>query len=87
MLEDPDGGVSGVSWSWERSMNLTTWMAIPGSGSAAYTPTEADESYHLRATAAYSDDHGPNKRAHMVSANLVPVAPEPTPEPTVTPTP
>ena len=91
MLEDPDGGVSDVSWSWERSMNLTTWMAIPGSGSAAYTPTEADEGYHLRATAAYSDDHGPNKRAHMVSANLVPVAPEPTvtptPEPTVTPTP
>ena len=87
MLEDPDGGVSDVSWSWERSMNLTTWMAIPGSGSAAYTPTEADEGYHLRATAAYSDDHGPNKRAHMVSANLVPVAPEPTPEPTATPTP
>ena len=91
MLEDPDGGVSDVSWSWERSMNLTTWMAIPGSGSAAYTPTEADEGYHLRATAAYGDDHGPNKRAHMVSANLVPVAPEPTitptPEPTVTPTP
>ena len=91
MLEDPDGGVSDVSWSWERSMNLPTWMAIPGSGSAAYTPTEADEGYHLRATAAYSDDHGPNKRAHMVSANLVPVAPEPTvtptPEPTATPTP
>ena len=97
MLEDPDGGVSDVSWSWERSMDLTTWMAIPGSGSAAYTPTEADEGYHLRATAAYSDDHGPNKRAHMVSANLVPVAPEPTatptpeptvgPEPTATPTP
>ena len=91
MLEDPDGGVSDVSWSWERSMNLTTWMAIPGSGSAAYTPTEADEGYHLRATAAYSDDHGSNKRAHMVSANLVPVAPEPTvtptPEPTVGPGP
>ncbi len=91
MLEDPDGGVSDVSWSWERSMNLTTWMAIPGSVSAAYTPTEADEGYHLRATAAYSDDYGPNKRAHMVSANLVPVALEPTvtptPEPTVTPTP
>ena len=91
MLEDPDGGVSDVSWSWERSMNLTTWKAIPGSGSAAYTPTEADEGYHLRATAAYSDDHGPNKRAHMVSANLVAVAPEPTvtptPEPTATPTP
>ena len=97
MLEDPDGGVSDVSWSWERSMNLTTWMAIPGSGSAAYTPTEADEGYHLQATAAYSDDHGPNKRAHMVSANPVPVAPEPTatptpeptvgPEPTATPTP
>ena len=85
MLEDPDGGVSDVGWSWERSMNLTTWMAIPGSGSAAYTPTEADEGYHLRATAVYSDDHGPNKRAHMVSANLVPVAPEPTPEPTVGP--
>ena len=87
MLEDPDGGVSDVSWSWERSMNLATWMAIPGSGSAAYTPTEADEGYHLRATAAYSDDHGPNKRADMVSANLVPVAPEPTLEPTATPTP
>ena len=87
MLEDPDGGVSDVSWSWERSMDVTTWMAIPGSVTAAYTPTEADEGYHLRATAAYGDDHGPNKRAHMVSANLVPVAPEPTPEPTATRTP
>ena len=87
MLEDPDGGVSGVSWQWERSMNLTAWMTIPGGESAAYTPTEADEGYHLRATAAYSDGQGPNKRTHMVSAKMVPVAPKPTPEPTVTPAP
>ena len=89
MLEDPDGGVSGVSWQWERSMNLTAWMEIPGGESAGYTPTEADEGYHLRATAAYSDGQGPNKRTHMVSANPVPVVLEPTPTPTpeATPTP
>ena len=89
MLEDPDGGVSGVSWQWERSMNLTAWMEIPGGESAVYTPTEADEGYHLRATAAYSDGQGPNKRTHMVSANPVPVVlePMPTPTPEATPTP
>ena len=89
MLEDPDGGVSRVSWQWERSMNLTAWMEIPGGESAGYTPTEADEGYHLRATAEYSDGQGPNKRTHMVSANPVPVVLEPTPTPTpeATPTP
>ena len=87
MLEDPDGGVSGVSWQWERSMNLTAWMEIPGGESAAYTPTEADEGYHLRATAEYSDGQGPNKRTHTVSAHPVPVVPESTPTPEATPTP
>ena len=75
MLEDPDGGVSDVSWSWERSMNLTTWMAIPGSGSDSYTPTEADEGYHLRATAAYSDGHGPNKGADGEASSVTVDAP------------
>ena len=86
-LADPDGGVSNVAWRWDRSADRTTWITIVGASSATYTPTEADGGQYLRATAAYNDNHGANKWAHMVSANAVPVAATPTPEPTPTPPP
>ena len=86
-LADPDGGVSNVAWRWDRSADRTTWITIVGASSATYTPTEADGGQYLRATAAYNDNHGTNKWAHMVSANAVPAAATPTPEPTPTPPP
>ena len=87
-LDDPDGSVTNVTWRWDRSLGQgADWTTIPDAASHDYTPTADDAGHYLRATASYNDGHGPNKWAHMVSANAVP-APTPTPTPpTPTPTP
>ena len=68
-LEDDDIP-SGVTWQWARSPNgRTLWVNIQGATSAAYTPTlEEDRGRYIRATASYTDGHGPNKSAAQVSA-------------------
>ena len=77
-LTDPDGGVARVVWSWARSADQTAWTAIPGASSAAYTPVAADKGSYLRATASYTDGHGPRKSAQAATAAPVPsnAAPE-----------
>ena len=78
-LTDPDGGVSGESWQWSKSMTMMDedFMVIDGETMKAYTPVEADNGYHLRATVTYTDGHGPEKTAMnttgMVVSNNVPV--------------
>ena len=90
LLTDPDGGMTDVSWQWERSPDQTSWLAVFGANAASYTPTEADAGQHLRVTVSYSDNHGAGKRAHRETANPVPdLAATPTPTavpPTPTPT-
>ena len=62
-LTDPDGGVTGVMWQWERSQvnpptgsdPLTDIAAEDGGTSATYTPTNDDTSYFLKVTATYMD--------------------------------
>ena len=62
-LTDPDGGVTGVEWRWERSQvnpptgndPLTDIAAEDGGTSATYTPTNGDTSYFLKVTATYMD--------------------------------
>ena len=71
-LTDPDGGVSGVSWAWERSADGDAWSEIPEATSATYTPADGDSGHYLRVTASYTDAHGPSKSA--TSASSVPVA-------------
>ena len=73
-LTDPDGGVAGVVWSWERSADQTAWTAIPGAASASYTPVAADEGSYLRASASYTDGHGPHKSAQATMAASVLIA-------------
>ena len=70
-LEDDDGP-SGVTWQWARSPNgRTLWVNIQGATLAAYTPTlEEDRGSYIRATASYTDGHGPNKSAAQVSARV-----------------
>ncbi len=70
-LEDDDIP-SGVTWQWSRSPNgRTLWVNIQGATSAAYTPTlEEDRGNYIRATASYTDGHGPNKTAEKVSARV-----------------
>ena len=71
-LTDPDGGLARVVWSWERSANQTAWTAVRGAASASYTPVAADKGSYLRATASYTDGHGPRKSAQAATATPVP---------------
>ena len=63
VLVDPDGGVSGVGWLWERSADRAVWTPIGDAASAVYTPTEDDLDHYLRVTASYTDVYGPAKTA------------------------
>ena len=59
-LTDPDGGVPGVTWQWERSqVNPPTpsdpLTVISDATSATYTPTNVDTSFFLKVTATYMD--------------------------------
>ena len=75
-LYEPDGNVTSVVWQWDRSLDLATWLPVPGDG-WTYTPTEPDAGYHLRATVSYGDVHGATKRAHAVTTETVPLPPAP----------
>ena len=69
-LTDPDGGVSGDSWSWSSSTSSTgTFTPISGATGATYTPVPGDVGRYLKATVTYSDDQGSGKRAERVSDN------------------
>ena len=70
-LTDPDEGVSGAVWQWERSSDGNADWAGIGTGSPSYTPVDGDVGYHLRATASYTDGHGPGKTAQAVSTQTV----------------
>ena len=70
-LTDPDEGVSGAVWQWERSSDGNTDWAGIGTGSPSYTPVDGDVGYHLRATASYTDGHGPGKTAQAESTQAV----------------
>ena len=67
-LTDPDGGLDRVVWSWARSADQTAWTAIRGAALASYTPVAADKGSYLRATASYTDGHGPRKSARAATA-------------------
>ena len=81
-LTDPDGNLSGLTWSWERSADQTTWEAATGSvtstgATSAYTPDAADGDKQLRATAAYTDGHASGKSASAVTTAAVTAAAPP----------
>ena len=67
-LDDPDLGVSGEAWRWERSSDQTNWNDTDGAASDSYTPVTTDLGYYLRATASYADGHGSGKSAEAVSS-------------------
>ena len=70
-LNDPDGGVTDVTWQWDRSADMDSWMDISGATSMSYTPTSIDVGYYLRATATYTDPLGSGKTARAVSGHAV----------------
>jgi hypothetical protein len=58
---DPDGGVTGETWQWSRTMDtadMSSWMPITGATDAAYMVTAGDEGYYLRVMATYTDAVG-----------------------------
>ena len=71
-LQDEDGIIGTITWQWSRSPNgRTDWVNIAGATSATYTPTlEEDAGSYIRATASYTDGHGPNKTANTVSPRV-----------------
>ena len=84
-LEDPDEGVTGLTWQWTTSSSKSgTWTNATGTGAttATYTPVTADVNKYLRATASYTDDQGSSKTAHGISSNRVDAKP-PDPQPPV----
>ena len=75
---DTDGGVSGVTWKWESAAASADFAnanadikEIAGATSASYTPVTGDETRFLRATASYTDAHGPNKSASVIADQAV----------------
>ena len=84
---DPDGGVTGDSWTWYRSkvsnpvQNETditdstftsSWEAITGAATdGTYTPGTDDVGKYLLARAAYEDDQGTGKAAVARTAERV----------------
>ena len=58
---DPDGGVTGESWQWSRTMDtadMSSWMDIKDATDAAYMVTAGDTGYYLRVMATYTDAVG-----------------------------
>ena len=48
-LTDLDGGITGTTWQWSKSMTMDgTFTDIDTATSMAYTPAEADEGYYLK---------------------------------------
>ena len=70
-LTDPDEGVTGTSWQWEKSSDGTTDWVDVGTDSPSYTPADGDVGHYLRATASYTDDQGSNKSAQAVTTQAV----------------
>ena len=62
-LADPDGGVTGLSWQWDRSPDQATWTPIDRATTNVFTPTADDQGHHLRVTATYTDIFGEDKTA------------------------
>ena len=90
-LTDPDGGVTGEAWPWQRSTDGTTWTDIEGAASASYSLTTADAGILLRAAVSYADALGTGLSLAGEALPRVEVAPQaqatPTPQAQATPTP
>ena len=82
-LTDPDSGVSGVTWQWQRGST-----DIEKATSATYTPVAGDVGQKLMASASYTDGEGSSKTAVMESTyevaadtrNEAPVFPDQDPD-------
>ncbi len=64
MLVDSDGGITGETWQWAKSMTMGgTFTDIDGATSESYTALDADDGYYLKATVSYTDAEDSGKTA------------------------
>ena len=72
-LSDPDGGVTGLTWQWQRSSAtmFDVWEDLTGATSASYTPDAQVIDRFLRAVASYTDTEGTGKTAHSAATPAV----------------
>ena len=72
-LTDPDGGVANETWQWESSPDQPepVWAPIVGAMSHTYIPESSDHGNLLRATVAYDDGTGTDRKAASVAAGPV----------------
>ena len=71
---DPDGGETGESWQWSRTMTpdmMDSWMDIQDATAAAYTVTAGDEGYYLRVMATYTDAVGTDMAMEYSPATMM----------------
>ena len=77
-LTDLDGGINDTTWQWARSSDGSTgWANIPEATADSYTTVDADANMYLKATAMYTDGHGPGKSAMKTTAAAVVTAGDP----------
>ena len=83
-LTDLDDGITGTTWQWARSSDMSTWADIEEDATSdVYTPVAADAGSYLQATAMYTDGEGSGKMESEMSeqkVNNAPVFAEATPE-------
>ena len=74
-LTDLDGMVSGETWMWYKSMDMTFMDGnetdIANATSMSYTPVADDAGYYLMVTVMYTDGHGPRKEGMATTSNMV----------------
>ena len=70
-----DDQVMAAKWKWEQTAAMNEpWAVILTATTLAYTPLGVEDKY-LRVTATYTDEHGSDKTAQAVSANMVRAVP------------
>ena len=80
VLDDPDGGITNVTWIWETSSDeMATWGPATGpiatvATVSGYTPVDGDVGNYLRATANYNDDYDTGNSVVSRSAKVVATA-------------
>ncbi len=74
-LTDLDGMVSGETWMWYKSMDMTFMdgneTVIANATSMSYTPVADDAGYYLMVKVMYTDGHGPRKEGMATTSNMV----------------
>ena len=77
-LTDPDGGITGTTWSWSSSATSTgSFTTVSGANTATYTPVQPDVGRYLKAAVSYTDSSGSGKNAETTSTNAVVANPPP----------